>query len=127
MREVRVFLMLRLVVAGAVEVARFGEAVCSLGRHGLCHDRVEQAAEELEPLRELDLAITIGIESLEEVSNLGLALAHVDVANAELGLHGDLSKLILVDVAVTVQVELGESLAGGLEGLVAGGSDSLSV
>ena len=99
----------------------------SLARESLLHNSIEQVAEEGLPLGELNLAVTVGIEGLEEVGDLGLALLSIDVANTKLGLQSDLSELILVDITVAVQIKLLESLTGGLEGLGTSSSDSCGV
>ena len=93
----------------------------------LLHNSIEQVAKEGLPLGKLNLAVTVGIESLEELSDLGLALFRCDLANTDLGLHSDLSELILVDITVAVEIKLLESLTGGLEGFGTSSSDSCGV
>lgn len=79
---------------------RVARSLASSGEEG-GHLLVEHAAEEVEPFLTGDLAITVGIEGLEE----GVEILLGDVLALALS-AGDGDELVAVDVAVTIAVEL---------------------
>ena len=83
-------------------------ATCSLGgAEASCDDRVEEASEEVEPLALLDLAITVGVEAVEELLDLGFLCGLVAVGGEAVA--SELHNLGSVNLAVAVNVELSES------------------
>ena len=103
------------------------QRLCRSLVEALLDDGVKEAAEEVEPLRLLDLAITIGIEGGEELVDLGFTLGGVGVVGETNTLRGELLDLLSVDFTIAVEVELVESLFSGGESSGSGGSDVLLV
>ena len=95
----------------------------SLRLKALLNDRVEEAAEEVEPLGFLDLAITIGVEAGEEFVDLGFTLSGVGVVGETNTLGGELLDLGSIDFTIAVEVKLVEGLFGGGESGGSGGGD----
>ena len=71
----------------------------------LGNDGVKELAEELEPFVHGDSAITIGVESGEELLDFLLALGGVSIGGESDTLAGKLLDLILVDETVGVEIE----------------------
>ena len=97
-------------------------AARSLTREGLGDDRVEECAVEVEPLLLGDLAVAVGIESVEEFLELDLLLAGVGVGTETL-LGEELGGPVPLDEAARVTVDLSESGSGDAENLLSGGGD----
>ena len=89
----------------------------------LFDDRVEEAAKEVEPLGFLDFAITIGIEAGEELVDLGFTLGGVGIIGKTGSSGSELLDFGSVDLTISVDVELVESLFGGSKSSCSGGGD----
>ena len=97
----------------------------SLGAEASRDDRVEELSEEVEPLGLLDLAVTVGVEAVEELLDLGVPGALV--ATCGKLVSSELHNFGSVDFTVAVDVELAEGFLSLLQGSSSGLSNLLLV
>ena len=89
----------------------------------LLNDLVKEGAEEAEPFRLLDLAISIGIEADKELVDLGFTSGRIGIVGKANTLRGELLDFLSVDLTIAVKVKLVEGLLGRGESINSGGSD----